>query len=104
MFSGCFDTSGSMIPRLVPEISPCDGFCDGQAAVVVGGIGHSRILMDNIVENLFVASFCEVACNKLNSYLISLISLFHQHKTSHWETKSHKNPYLQYFADDNEQS
>ena len=28
-FSGCFDTSGSMIPRLVPEILPCDNFCDG---------------------------------------------------------------------------
>ena len=23
-----FDTSGSMIPSLVPEISPCDAFCD----------------------------------------------------------------------------
>ena len=23
-----FNTSGSMIPLLVPEISPCDGFCD----------------------------------------------------------------------------
>ena len=28
-FSGCFDTSGSMIPLLVPEISPW-GFCDGR--------------------------------------------------------------------------
>ena len=27
-FSGCFDTSGSMMPLSVPEISPCDGFCD----------------------------------------------------------------------------
>ena len=23
-----FDTSGSMLPCLVPEISPCDGYCD----------------------------------------------------------------------------
>ena len=29
-FSGRFDTSGSMISRLVPEISPGDGFCDEQ--------------------------------------------------------------------------
>ena len=29
-FSGRFDTSGSMIPLLVPEILPCDGFCDEQ--------------------------------------------------------------------------
>ena len=32
IFSGCFDTSGSMIPRLVPEILP----------LVVVGIGDSR--------------------------------------------------------------
>ena len=29
--AGRFDTSGSMTPLLVPEISPCDGFCDGRA-------------------------------------------------------------------------
>ena len=28
LFSGSFDTSGSMITRLVPNILPCDGFCD----------------------------------------------------------------------------
>ena len=28
--SGRFDTSGSIIPRLVPEISPCDCFCEEQ--------------------------------------------------------------------------
>ena len=27
-FSGRFDTSGTLIPRLVTEIFPCDGFCD----------------------------------------------------------------------------
>ena len=27
-FAGCFETSGSMIPRLVPEISPLGAFCD----------------------------------------------------------------------------
>ena len=38
--SGRFDTSGSMIPRLVPEILPLDAFCD---LVVAGvGIGDSR--------------------------------------------------------------
>ena len=29
-FSGRFDISGSLIPRLVPEISLCDAFCDGR--------------------------------------------------------------------------
>ena len=28
LLSGRFDTSESMIPCLVTEISPCDGFCD----------------------------------------------------------------------------
>ena len=40
-FSGRFDTSGSMIPRLVPEISPLDAFCDVVGVGVVG-IGDSR--------------------------------------------------------------
>ena len=31
-----------MIPRLVPKISPCDGFCDGAG----GGQGHSSMLMN----------------------------------------------------------
>ena len=44
MFSGCLDTSGSMIPRLVPEISPLDAFCDGRAGV---GIGDSRSWISN---------------------------------------------------------
>ena len=35
-----------MIPRLVTEILPCDGFCDG--AVAAAGIWHSRNLMDFI--------------------------------------------------------
>ena len=30
IFSGRFDISGCMIPRLVPEISPLDAFCDEQ--------------------------------------------------------------------------
>ena len=30
-FSGRFDTSGSMIPLSVPEISPCHDFFDGRA-------------------------------------------------------------------------
>ena len=33
IFSGRFDTSGSMIPRLVPEIAPSSDFCDGRVAV-----------------------------------------------------------------------
>jgi len=44
-FSGCFDTSGSMVPRLVPEISSLDAFCDGAAAEAVAGIGDSRSWM-----------------------------------------------------------
>ena len=42
-----FDTSGSMLPRLVPEISPLYAFCDVVGVgvvveVVVVGIGDSR--------------------------------------------------------------
>ena len=44
IFSGRFDTSGSMVPRLVPEISSLDAFCDGAGAA---GIGDSRSLMDS---------------------------------------------------------
>ena len=39
IYSGRFVSSGSMIPRLVPEISPLDTFCDVVAGV---GIGDSR--------------------------------------------------------------
>ena len=43
IFSGCFGTSGSMIPRLVPKILSLDAFCDGQAvAGAAVGIGDSR--------------------------------------------------------------
>ena len=35
-FLGRFDTSGSMIPRLVLEILPLDAFCDRVAAAGVG--------------------------------------------------------------------
>ena len=37
-FSGRFDTSGSMLPRLVPEISPLYAFCD--VVVVQGDFFH----------------------------------------------------------------
>ena len=39
--SGCFDTSGSMIMLLVPEISPWDSLCDRRARAAGGGIGYS---------------------------------------------------------------
>ena len=50
-YSGRFDTSGSMLSHLVPEISPLYAFCDIVVAVVVVvvvlvvgvlGIGDSR--------------------------------------------------------------
>ena len=44
-FCSCrFDTSRSMVPRLVPEISSLDTFCDtGAGAAAAGvGIGDSR--------------------------------------------------------------
>ena len=46
-FSGRFDTSGSMIPRLVPEILPCNAFCDGRRGrrAVAVGIGYSSRLI-----------------------------------------------------------
>ena len=43
-FSGRFDTSGSMVPRLVPEILSKCAFCDEAGAAVVG-IGDSRSLI-----------------------------------------------------------
>ena len=46
-FSGRFETSGSMISRLVPEISSLDAFCDLVAGAV--GIGDSRS---------WICSFC----------------------------------------------
>ena len=42
-FSGRLDTSGSMVPRLVPEISSLDAFCDGGGGGA--GIGDSRSWM-----------------------------------------------------------
>ena len=38
-----FHTSGSMIPRLVPEISPLDAFCDGEEEQELGILGSSSI-------------------------------------------------------------
>ena len=56
-FFGRFDTSGSMIPRLVPGISPCDGFCRGRAPV---GIGCQSVpnamspdVLDSCLSNMF---------------------------------------------------
>ena len=48
--SGRFDTSGTMVPRLVPEISSLDAFCDGGAAAGGAGgagIGDSRSLISS---------------------------------------------------------
>ena len=46
-----------MLPRLVPEISPLDAFCDGGAAgAAAAGIGDSRSWIDKLcppfVKNL----------------------------------------------------
>ena len=38
IFSGRFDTSGSMIPCLVPEISPCGAFCEEQRELGIIGV------------------------------------------------------------------
>ena len=54
-FFGCFDTSGYMIPLLVPEISPCDGFCDAHARgeelgiIVVGWVVMKLVIMAVVV-------------------------------------------------------
>ena len=54
-FSGLFDTSGSMVPRLVPEILSKCAFCDEVAvAVAVAGIGDSRSLMKITCRLLFL--------------------------------------------------
>ena len=39
IFSGCFDTSGSLIRLSVSEILECDAFCDVQQCSA-GGIGY----------------------------------------------------------------
>ena len=47
--AGCFDTSGSMIPLLVPEIAACDGFCDQEqqqqelGILVLGWVGRDLL-------------------------------------------------------------
>ena len=38
-FSVVFHTSGSMIPRLVPEISTLDAFCDREEEQELGILG-----------------------------------------------------------------
>ena len=45
IFSGCFDTSWSMIALSVPEIHCTRGFCDGRG----GGIGYSSSWIPNYV-------------------------------------------------------
>ena len=35
-FFRSFGTSGSMIPRLIPEVSPSDGFCDEEEEEKLG--------------------------------------------------------------------
>ena len=44
-FSGRFDTSRSMKPRLVSKISQCGGFCDGRVGAA-GGIGYLVVGFD----------------------------------------------------------
>ena len=46
IFSACFDTSGSMIPRLVPEISPCDGFWDEQQELGILVVCRAHLMCD----------------------------------------------------------
>ena len=48
LFSGRFDTSGSMLPCLVPEILIIYAFCDVVGVGVAGGIGDSRSWMKNV--------------------------------------------------------
>ena len=56
-------TSGSMVPRLVPEISPLDAFCDGGgAAGAAAGIGDSR----SLISFLGISRLSK--CNKTFNY------------------------------------
>ena len=44
-----------MIPRMVTEISPCDGLCDGVVGVAVAaGIGYSSgLIMVHFSEKMY---------------------------------------------------
>ena len=65
IFSGRFDTSGSMIPRLVPVILPFDPFCDvvgvgvGVGVVVRIGVSRSWINPSHIC-NIWTASVGDI--------------------------------------------
>ena len=62
IFSVCFDTSGSMILRLVPEISSLDAFCDGRAGAAAGGIGDSRkLILDPLGRHHSCSRAAEIA-------------------------------------------
>ena len=81
-----FDTSGSMIPRMVPEISLCDGFCDGRTDVqeqeelgilVVGFVQFAKSICYK-----FICSTCKPSASsshqKPKSYLSKLVNIFIQ--------------------------
>ena len=54
-FSGRFDTSGYILPLLVPEISPGDGFCDEEDVQELGilGVRFAVIGMSMIFSQCF---------------------------------------------------
>ena len=74
-----------MIPRLVPEISPCDGFCDGQGAVVAG-LGYSSKLIcmlkhrTKITKKKLESAFMKVTFCCACMYPLKLIELVVIHK------------------------
>ena len=55
-----------MVPRLVPEISPLDAFCDGggAAAGAAAGIGDSRSLISLTCAYFAVIGFLSALCQK----------------------------------------
>ena len=77
IFSGRFDTSGSMITLLVSEISPLDAFCDRRTdgrvvVVVVAGIVDSRSLIYTFLFHTLVE--CEFfSFSNINTFTFNIL-------------------------------
>ena len=81
-FSGRFDTSGSMIRRLVPEILPCDAFCDEQEQEQEQELGilGLKCMAFNVSQDILLNSYR--VCSSNSGCLLPHISIHYQ--SSEW--------------------